>query len=110
MNPERPGTPLARKLDALFPSAGDRLAAAEILAGLDVPQERERIALAALKLAGTDLKRLRQAVESASGDFRDVLAWAESPRQMKLGPSAPLAAQAAARTADAAEYQAWLEG
>ena len=108
--PLRPGTPLAHKLDALFPSAGDRLAAAEILARLEVPQERERVLLAVLKLSGADLKRLRQTVEAASGDFRDVLAWAESPRQMKLGPSAPLADQAAARTADAAEYRAWLEG
>lgn len=108
--PMRPGSPVALKLDALFPSAGDRLAAAELLSRLDLQQERERVLLAVLKLAGADLKRLRQTVEAALGDYRDVLAWAESPRQMKLGPSAPLADQAAARTADAAEYRAWLEG
>jgi hypothetical protein len=44
----------------------------------------------------------------ASADYRDILAWAESPRQMRLGPGAPVPDQIHARREDAEEYARWL--
>jgi len=42
-----------------------------------------RVRLAALKLAGGDLDRLRQQIEAAKYDYRDVLASAEYPAYFK---------------------------
>jgi hypothetical protein len=50
--------------------------------------------------------RFRDSV--ALTDYRDILAWAESPRQMRLGPNAPYADKARARRADAEDYERWL--
>jgi len=46
-------------------------------------QEAVRVRLAVLKLAGADQARLHSLVDAAKSDFRDVLAWAEYPAQMK---------------------------
>ena len=44
---------------------------------------RERVQLAALKLSDGNLDELRNEIENAKQDFRDALAWAESPNAMK---------------------------
>ncbi|MCJ7452185.1 MAG: hypothetical protein MUO39_06885 [Steroidobacteraceae bacterium] len=103
-----PGGMLERKLQWLFPSDADREQARESLAELISGVEGKRVALAAFKLAGSDLGELRRCVDAARIDYRDILAWAEYPRQMRLGASAPAAEQEAARREDAAEYQRWL--
>jgi hypothetical protein len=64
--------------------------------------------VACLKLSDGDLARLKKYVEAATTDYRDVLAWAEYPRQMRLGPNAPPADQAHARREDMDEYAQWL--
>jgi hypothetical protein len=48
-------------------------------------KEKERVRLAALKLAGGDLGKLRTAIDRAKLDYRDVLAPAEYPRFMQQG-------------------------
>ena len=47
------------------------------------PAGRERVWLAIIKLAEGDLAALRKMTDAALTDFRDVLAWAEYPEQMR---------------------------
>ncbi len=44
--------------------------------------ERERVQIAILKLSKEDLSKLRENVEVAKSDYRDVLAYAEYPEEM----------------------------
>ena len=99
---------LDEKLSLLFASDGDREAARATLAQVLSCTEGERVALACLKLAGGDPAALQNCVNAALTDYRDILAWAESPRQMRLGPAASAEARATARRQDADEYAAWL--
>jgi len=101
---------LEGKLARLFARDADREAARTALTPVLESNEGERVALACLKLAGSDPGRLQACVGAALADYRDILAWAESPRQMRLGPTAPAKAQAQARREDAEEYAAWLSG
>lgn len=78
---------LDRKLATLYPAGDARMLAEHALAPVLRGREGARVAL---------------------DDYRDVLAWAESPQQMREGPDAPPADQAQARRADADEYAAWL--
>lgn len=48
-------------------------------------KERERVRLAALKLANGDIGKLRSAINRAKLDYRDVLAPAEYPKFMQEG-------------------------
>ncbi len=48
-------------------------------------KERERVRLAALKLANGDLAKLRSTINRAKLDYRDVLAPAEYPKFMQEG-------------------------
>lgn len=82
-----PGVPLSeqtlRRVEILFPVEDDRRAAAEMLVnecGSNLPfcedatpQSAERLRFAALKLSGGNLARLREAVELAKIDWRDLL-------------------------------------
>jgi hypothetical protein len=43
-------------------------------------QERERVQLAILKLAEGEIDKLLHFTRAAKGDFRDVLYWADYPR------------------------------
>jgi hypothetical protein len=101
---------LVAKMASLFASDADRESARVILAALADDDLGERVAVACLKLAGANLTELKSYVDKARTDYRDVLAWAESPRLMQLGPSAPPADQAQARQDDAQEYARWLRG
>jgi len=75
------------------------------------PHEREqiRVRVAALKLSQGDLARLREAIESARRDYRDVLAWAEYPEELNQ-PTWRLPAQEVnrIRARDLAQYRDWL--
>jgi hypothetical protein len=51
-------------------------------------RERERVQLAILKLSEGDPEKLRSNIEAALIDYRDVLAWAEYPEQMRTGKTA----------------------
>lgn len=77
----------------------------------DWHREAARVRLAALKLAGGDLVRLRDQIELACRDYRDVLISAEYPeyhvRSMKgrFGRGE----RAAALTSDWEQYSKWLQ-
>jgi hypothetical protein len=71
---------------------------------------RDRIHAAVLKLAGGNIECLRQMIEIAKADFRDVIAPAEYPRYLNAQNPSRLSApeQQAIFDADWAEYHAWL--
>lgn len=48
-------------------------------------QERERVQIAILKLSDGDMEHLRENVKVAKSDFRDMLAYAEYPEEMRKG-------------------------
>jgi hypothetical protein len=78
----------------------------------DTPEGRARVQLAIVKLAKGDVADLAGWVDVARRDFRDVLASAEYPRQVKLAfvDLDRLSAADRARIVadDRAEYFAWL--
>lgn len=101
---------LEQKVEQLFSGA----VAAEVRQILEQYSgpERVRVQLAVLKYAGGALEKVRQGVEQAARDYRDILAWAEYPRQMAISASElaamPPAAKKALRKADRDEYRSWL--
>ena len=91
--------------------------ATEVLAVLDQygsepwQEERDRVHLAALKLAAGDLDRLRARIEGGRIDARDLIAAAEYPAAMRLwSRSEPIASEAARPIieADWRQYREWL--
>jgi len=103
---------LTRKLLALFPDPARRDDAIRALSRYgEEPHEYEsiRVRLAILRLSGGDLGKLRNGVATAKRDYRDILAYAEYPRQAdhdswKLTPeqNAELEAE------DRRDYERWL--
>ncbi len=96
----------------LFP-AESRAAAAAVLARYGTAShEREplRVRVAALKLSQGSLERLQSLIESACRDYRDVLAWAESPVELR-SPTwrMPEADSARIRAGDKQQYLEWLQ-
>jgi hypothetical protein len=72
-------------------------------------REEIRVRVAAVKLSDGSLDRLRDLITRAKQDYRDVLAWAEYPEEMRgLTWRLPAAEQARIRAADRAQYLAWL--
>ena len=102
---------LARKLTAIFPADADRSDAENILMTYGVERyEREaaRVRLAVLKIAGANLSELRRHVAVAKRDYRDTLAAAEYPAQMR-GPISPDPTERQRLVAEDTEaYAAWL--
>jgi hypothetical protein len=86
---------------------------ATVLAALDatgVPAS-PRVHLAALKLAHGELRALKQALDIAKADYRDVPASAEYPlHSRRVASTSPPAADevAAVYAADWKQYQDWL--
>lgn len=99
---------LRTKITLLYAAEGDRGVANTLLAPVIAGVEGERVAVACLKLAESDLVKLKECASAALTDYRDILAWAEFPRQMRLGPRATSEEQQSARLADAEEYSRWL--
>ena len=64
--------------------------------------------LAVLKLSGDNLDQLGHNTLRAKQDYRDVLAWAEYPRQSKQWNIQNDDQKNRLRQADLEEYQAWL--
>ena len=75
---------------------------------------RQRVQLAILKLSGGQRERLPELVEMAKRDYRDVVAYAEYPEEMRLGPVAirrrSRREARAVRERDKAQYRRWLRG
>jgi hypothetical protein len=103
---------LQAKLLKLFPDPENRRAADAALRRYGTESyenEPARVRLAVLKISGGDLDRIRSNVATAKQDYRDILAYAEFPRQMgqdswKLSPAQNRALVAA----DRREYEDWL--
>lgn len=102
---------LSRKLRLLFKNDAAR---AEVIATLDAygreehERETSRVRLAILKLAGPDPDEIKKYTDAARQDYRDVLSWAEYPRQSKKGPVPDGPEKQKLVEADRAEYEKWL--
>ena len=97
---------LSKKLDILFPDIAARKDAIDILS--EYRQEGLRVKLAILKLSGSDLDKIIDLTDTAKHDYRDILSWAEYPRQSKNWsiPDGDKKQQLVEQ--DSAEYQEWL--
>ena len=102
---------LSRKLTTLFQ---DDLVRAEAVALLEAygtesyEQEPPRVRLAILKLTGPDLSQIKKYTDMARQDYRDILAWAEYPRQSKKWSVPDGPKKKKIMDEDRAEYEAWL--
>jgi ribosomal protein L12E/L44/L45/RPP1/RPP2 len=103
---------LRNKLVSMFPDDNHRESAALILDGYGVEKhepEPERVRLAILKLSGNDMNEIIKTTKSAKVDFRDVLAWAEYPRQSKKRPMPEGPNKQKLIEADREEYEQWVK-
>jgi len=101
---------LEQKLLSCFPDESIRVKVRAILetyGSENHEQEPYRVRLAILKLAGTEVPEIEKWAGFAKEDFRDILTWAEYPRQSKKW-SAKGAEKQQLIEADLNEYQAWL--
>lgn len=102
---------LSRKLLTLFPIEGERNNAQSILDSYGVEkheQEPVRVRLAIIKLSGGDIEELRKMTKYAKEDFRDILSWAEYPRQSKRWSMPDGTKKEKLIKQDRAEYERWL--
>jgi hypothetical protein len=75
-------------------------------------KESPRVHLAILKLSEGDTDKLKSYIKAAKADYRDVLAWAEYPEQMRSGKTrfnTPLEEYEAIVRVDRTQYEAWLD-
>ena len=75
-------------------------------------RERDRVQLAILKLSEGDPAKLFSNVEAALLEYRDVLAWAEYPEQLRSGKTAfnsPKEEYEEILRRDREQYLKWLE-
>lgn len=103
------------KLQRLFPEASIRIRAQSLLEryGGDASEpEAERVRLAVLRLAESDIEKIAATVEGAKEDYRDIIAWAESPTEMRFAmANAKLSSTklAEVREKDKRQYEEWLD-
>jgi hypothetical protein len=73
-------------------------------------REQARVRIAILKLVNGDPEKLKQAIETAKRDYRDVLAAAEYPEYFRSWGRAGLSRRDAKRFIDAdwLQYETWL--
>jgi hypothetical protein len=73
----------------------------------------ERVQLAILKLSRGDRERLPELVKMAKTDFRDILAYAEYPEEMRTDPTEmrdmPAGKARSIRRRDRDQYEQWLK-
>jgi hypothetical protein len=73
---------------------------------------RDRVHLAILKVSEGKFERLEELVQAAKVDFRDVISWAEYPRELKTGfvgmKELTLEEARAVREEDKEQYKKWL--
>lgn len=104
---------LARKLRTLFP---DEAARAEVVGLLNrygsetYEREADRVRLDILKLAGPAMEAVKTWVKIAKTDYRDVLASAEYPNQMRSPTwKLPEADRLQIEAVDRRQYDDWLK-
>jgi hypothetical protein len=104
---------LERKLRRMFPDDTDHGNALDLLHDYGKEpyhKEPERVRLDILKLAGADMDELKKYLKVAMQDYRDILAWAEYPEQMKdptYKMDKEIVKEIMAR--DRAQYDKWLK-
>lgn len=102
---------LNRKLEKLFPDNREKSKAVDLLETYGIEKhelEPFRVRLAILKLCDGDLEAIAKTVKYARQDYRDILSWAEYPRQSKKwsmhnGPEKENLVKK-----DREEYEQWL--
>ena len=104
-----------RKIKQMWPDADPQ----EILGILNVygtesyETGQTRVQLAILKLSEGDRERLPDLVKMAKVDFRDVLAYAEYPQEMRTDPikmrDMPEEEAQSIRQRDREQYESWLK-
>ena len=102
---------LSKKLALLFPDIATRKDARDILGEYgqeEYEQEALRVKLAILKLSGSDLDKIIDLTDAAKHDYRDILSWAEYPRQSKNWSVPEGEKKQQLVEQDRAEYQEWL--
>ena len=102
---------LTRKLRSLFPDKEKRNEVETILDTYGTEkyeQEPLRVRLAILKVSGSDLEEIKRTTALAKQDFRDILTWAEYPRQSKKWSMPEGPKKQKLIDADRAEYKTWL--
>lgn len=104
-------TLLERKLEMMFSDDFTRRRVHRILQGYGREaheREPERVRLAILKLAGAELRSVEKYTGYAREDYRNILAWAEYPRQARQWVMPEAAEKQKMIEADLAEYENWL--
>lgn len=104
-------TLLERKLKMMFSDDFTRRRVHKILQdyGREVHErEPERVRLAILKLAGAELRSVEKYTGFAREDYRNILAWAEYPRQAQQWVMPDPDEKQKMIEADLAEYEDWL--
>ena len=103
---------LSRKLEVLFPNKSARQQVNILLGSYGMEaceKEPDRVRMAVLKLSGSDLDKMRHYTQRAKQDYRDILAWAEYPRQCNHWSLADGPEKAELRKEDLVEYDDWLK-
>ncbi|WP_309572614.1 hypothetical protein [Deinococcus sp.] len=109
---DAPSPLLIRKIAQMFPERDpvDLLAQLGDYGTESHEREIERVELAILKLYEEDgAPAAVELVQAAKTDYRDVLAWAEFPGQMRGPVSAGSAEKPMLISRDYEQFQAWLE-
>jgi len=101
-------------LVALFPDPEEREKARKLLEGYGAEEfhrEASRVRVAVLKLAGRDLERIEYYTGHACIDYRDVLAMAEYPEQLRHSFPEKTDPEGYARIMenDRRQYEMWIE-
>lgn len=100
------------KIRQVFPSKDPQeiLSILEDYGTEDWEHGKYRVYLAILKLCDEErLSDPTKYVKVAKQDYRDVLAWAEYPNQMKHGPTKDPKVRERLKRLDNQQYQAWLD-
>jgi hypothetical protein len=104
-------TLLERKLAIMFPEDFTRRRVRKILGdyGSEAHErEADRVRLAILKLAGAELRAVDKYTGYAREDYRNILAWAEFPRQAREWVMPGADEKQKMSVADLTEYENWL--
>jgi hypothetical protein len=109
---------IARRLSRHWPAAPEQAEARRLLATYGEAEHESdvvRVQLAILKLSVGSLQELAAMTAAAKLDYRDVVAWAEYPEELRASwSSRPTLAESERRdlkhmrARDRAQYEAWL--
>jgi hypothetical protein len=110
--PRKPTRKLVlKKLTDCFPDSASATQALSVLDSYtgDSAEGQARIQLAILKQCEGQLARVRQLLNLANTDYRDLLVGAEYPEEFQASSKTPAGEMEAIRRNDRAQYEAWLE-